>query len=60
MKTNVEELRLGECTVVYEDNGVERRYEGAAVCDIPLKKGGTWRVVYFVLPGNAKIIGYEQ
>ena len=57
---NQEELKLGECAVIYEMNGVRKRYEGASVCDIHLTKGGSIRVVYFILPGEAKIIGYEQ
>ncbi len=60
MITNYKELELGECTVIYEVNGVRRKYERAAVCDIELSKGGSVRVVYFILPGEAKIIGYEQ
>ena len=60
MITNYEELKLGECVVVYEINGIRKRYKGASVCDITLKKGGSMRVVYFILPGAAKIIGYEQ
>lgn len=31
MITNYEELKLGECTVIYEMNGVRRKYERAAV-----------------------------
>lgn len=60
MITNYEELKLGECAVIYETNGIRKRYEGACVRDIPLRKGGSMRVVYFILPGEAKIIGYEQ
>lgn len=60
MVMNYEELKLGECAVIYEINGIKKRYEGAIVCDIPLTKGGGMRVVYFIIPGEAKIIGYEQ
>jgi hypothetical protein len=60
MITNYEELKLGECTVIYEMNGVRRKYERAVVCDIELSKGGSIRVVYFIIPCEAKIMGYEQ
>lgn len=60
MIVNEKELKVGECTVIYEMNGVRRKYERAAVCDIDLIKGGSMRVVYFILPYEAKIIGYEQ
>lgn len=60
MRTNVDELNLGNCVVIYELNGVVKRYETRQVCDIPLSNGGTWRVVYFVIPQESRIIGFEQ
>lgn len=60
IKKSAEELQPGKCNVIYETNGIRKRYEGAAVCDVPLSTGDNLRVVYFILPGEAKIIGYEQ
>lgn len=54
-----EDLELGTCDVVYVEGGRERIYKNAKVCDVETKSGIV-RVVYFIIPVYAKIVGYIQ
>jgi hypothetical protein len=51
MKT-INELKDGKCVVIAEKNGVVKKFAGHFVSKYP--------AVFFTIPADYKILGYEQ